>query len=59
MNTYRIEYRYSNGFSDTVLVQAANRVAAYEVCKDILPNLDEIVYIHCELEKEEEQDEVF
>lgn len=59
MNTYRIEYRYSDGFSDTVFVQAANRVAAYEVCKDILPNLDEIVYIHCELEKGEEQDEAF
>ena len=29
MNLYRIEYRYSNGFSDTVLVQAANRIAAY------------------------------
>ena len=57
MNIYRIEYRYSNGFSDTVLVQAANRVAAYEVCRDIIPNFDEIVYIHCELEKEEEQDE--
>ena len=54
MNLYRIEYRYSDGFSDAVLVQAANRVAAYEVCKDILPNFDEIVYIHCELEKEEE-----
>ena len=57
MNTYRIEYRYSNGFSDTVLVQAANRVAAYEVCRDIVPNFDEIVSLHCELEKEEEQDE--
>ena len=54
MNLYRIEYRCSNGFSDTVFVQAANRVAAYEVCKDILPNFDEIVYIQCELEKEEE-----
>lgn len=54
MNLYRIEYRYFNGFSDTVLVQAANRIAAYEVCKDILPNFDEIVYIHCELVKEEE-----
>ena len=54
MNTYRIEYRYSDGFSDTVFVQAANRVAAYEVCKDILLNFDEIVYIHCELVKEEE-----
>ena len=57
MNTYRIEYRYSNGFSDTVLVQAANRVAAYEVCRDVMPNLDKIVSLHCELEKEEEQDE--
>ena len=57
MNIYRIEYRYINGFSDTVLVQAANRVAAYEVCRDIIPNFDEIVYTHCELEKEEEQDE--
>ena len=57
MNIYRIEYRYSNGFSDTVLVQAANRVAAYEVCKDLLLNFDEIVSLHCELEKEEEQDE--
>ena len=57
MNTYRIEYRYSNGFSDTVLVQAANRVAAYEVCKDLLPNFDKIVSLRCELEKEEEQDE--
>ena len=57
MNLYRIEYRYSNGFSDTVFVQAANRVAAYEVCRDIIPNFDEIVYIHCELVKEEEQDE--
>lgn len=57
MNIYRIEYRYSNGFSDTVLVQAANRIAAYEVCRDIIPNFDEIVYIHCELVKEEEQDE--
>ena len=57
MNTYRIENRYSNGFSDTVLVQAANRVAAYEVCKDILPNFDKIVFLHCELEKEEKQDE--
>ena len=57
MNIYRIEYRYSNGFSDTVLVQAANRIAAYEVCKDLLLNFDEIVYIHCELVKEEEQDE--
>ena len=54
MNTYRIEYRYSDGFPHTVLVQAANRVAAYEVCKDLLLNFDEIVYIHCELEKEEE-----
>ena len=54
MNTYRVEYRYSDGFSDTVLVQAANRVAAYEVCKDILPDFDKIVSIHCELEKEEE-----
>lgn len=59
MNTYRIEYRYSDGFSDTVFVQAANRVAAYEVCKDILPNFDEIVYTHCELVKGEEQDEAF
>ena len=57
MNIYRIEYRYSNGFSDTVLVQAANRVAAYEVCRDIVPNFDEIVSLHCELKKEEEQDE--
>ena len=57
MNIYRIGYRYFNGFSDTILVQAANRVAAYEVCRDIIPNFDEIVYIHCELEKEEEQDE--
>ena len=54
MNIYRIEYRYSNGFSDTVLVQAANRVAAYEVCRDIVPDFDEIVSLHCELEKEEE-----
>lgn len=54
MNTYRIEYRYPDGFSDTVLVQAANRVAAYEVCKDIIPDFDKIVYIHCELVKEEE-----
>ena len=59
MNTYRIEYRYSDGFSHTVLVQAANRIAAYEVCRDILPNFDKIVSLHCELEKEEEQDEVF
>ena len=57
MNLYRIEYRYSDGFSDTVLVQAANRVAAYEVCKDILPNFNKIVSLHCELEKEKEQDE--
>ena len=57
MNIYRVEYRYSNGFSDTVLVQAANRVAAYEVCRDIIPNFDEIVSLHCELEKEKEQDE--
>ena len=57
MNLYRIEYRYSDGFSDTVLVQSTKRVAAYEVCKDILPNFDKIVSIHCELEKEEEQDE--
>ena len=57
MNLYRIEYCYFNGFSDTVLVQAANRIAAYEVCRDIIPNFDEIVYTHCELEKEEEQDE--
>ena len=56
MNLYRIEYRYSDGFSDTVLVQAANRVAAYEVCKDLLLHFDEIVSLHCELEKEEEQD---
>lgn len=54
MNIYRIKYRYSDGFSDTVLVQAANRVAAYEVCKGILPDFDKIVYIHCELVKEEE-----
>ena len=54
MNLYRIEYRYSNGFSDTALVEAANRIAAYEVCKDILPNFDKIVDIHCELEKEQE-----
>lgn len=54
MNIYRIEYRYHNGFSDTVLVRAANRVAAYEVCKDLLLNFDEIVYIRCELVKEEE-----
>ena len=54
MNTYRIEYRYYDGFSDTVFVQAANRIAAYEMCEDILPNFNEIVYIHCELEKEEE-----
>lgn len=54
MNTYYVTYTYQNGFSDTVLVQAANRVAAYEVCKDLLLNLDEIVYIHCELEEEEE-----
>ena len=54
MNTYRIEYRYFNGFSDTVLVQAANRIAAYEVCKDLLPDFDKIVSIHCELGKEEE-----
>ena len=59
MNLYRIEYRYFNGFSDTVLVRAANRVAAYEVCKDLLLNFDEIVYTHCELVKEEEQDEAF
>ena len=54
MNTYRIEYRYSNGFSDTVFVQAANRIATYKVCEDILPNLDKIVSLRCELEKEEE-----
>lgn len=57
MNTYRIEYRYYDGFSDTAFVQAANRIAAYEMCVDILPNFNEIVFIHCELEKEEEQDE--
>lgn len=57
MNTYRIEYRYPDGFSDTVLVQAANRVAAYEVCKDILPDFDKLVSIRCELVEEEEQDE--
>lgn len=54
MNTYRIEYRYYDGFSDTAFVQAANRIAAYEMCVDILPNFNEIVYIHCELEEEEE-----
>ena len=54
MNLYRIEYYYSNGFSDTAFVQAANRIAAYEMCVDILPNFNEIVYIHCELEEEEE-----
>ena len=54
MNIYRIEYRYDNGFSDTVFIQAANRGAAYKVCEDILPNLDKIVSIHCELEEEEE-----
>ena len=53
MNIYRIEYRYSNGFFDTILVQAANRIAAYEVCRDILPNFNKIVSLHCELEKEE------
>ena len=63
MNLYRIEYCYFNGSSDTDLVRAANRIAAnriaaYEMCKDsLLPNFDEVVYIHCELEKEEEQDE--
>ena len=57
MNIYRIEYRYDNGFSDTVFIQAANRGAAYKVCEDILPNLDKIVSLYCELEKEEEQDE--
>ena len=57
MNIYCIEYRYYNGFSDTVFVQAANRIAAYEVCRDILPNFNKIVSLHCELEKEEEQDE--
>ena len=57
MNTYRIEYRYYNGFSNTVFIQAANRIAAYKVCEDILPNLDKIVSLRCELEKEEEQDE--
>ena len=54
MNIYRIEYRYFNGFSNTVLVQAANRITAYEVCKDLLPNFDKIVSLHCELVKEEE-----
>ena len=54
MNIYRIEYRYYNGFSNTVFVQAANRIAAYEACKDIFPNFDEIVSLRCELEKEEE-----
>ena len=54
MNIYRIEYLYSYGFSDSVLVQAAYRIAAYEVCKDILPNFDKIISIHCELEEEEE-----
>ena len=54
MNLYRIEYRYSNGFSDTVSVQAANRVAAHEVCRDIIPNFDKIVSLHCELVREEE-----
>ena len=54
MNFYRIEYRYFNGFSDTVLVSAANRIAAHEVCKDLLLNFDEIVSLHCELVKEEE-----
>ena len=57
MNIYRIEYRYYNGFSETVFVQATNRIAAYEVCKGLPLNFDEIVYIHCELVKEEEQDE--
>ena len=57
MNTYYVTCIYQNGFSHTTLVQAANRIAAYEVCKDILPNFDKIVSIHCELEKEEEQDE--
>ena len=54
MNIYRIEYRYYNGFSETVFVQATNRIAAYEVCRDIIPNFDKIVSLHCELEKEEE-----
>lgn len=54
MNVYRIEYRYDNGFSDTVFIQAANRGAAYEVCEDILPDFDEIVSLRCELEEEEE-----
>ena len=51
MNTYYVTYTYQNGFSHTVLVQAANRVATYEVCKDILPDFDKIVSIHCELER--------
>ena len=57
MNIYRIEYRYHNGFSNTVFVQAANRIAAYEVCEDILPDFDKIASLRCELEKEEGQDE--
>ena len=58
MNAYRIEYRYYDGFSNTIFAQAANRIAAYKVCEDILPNLDKIVSLRCELEREEEQDEV-
>lgn len=55
MNNYRIEYTCYDGYSDTLYIQAANRLAAYMVCQEILADMSEdIVSIECYLEDDYE-----
>lgn len=56
MNNYRIEYTCYDGYSDTLYIQAANRLAAYMVCQEIFYDMSEdIVSIECYLEDEENE----
>jgi len=56
MNNYRIEYTCADGYSDTLYIQAANHLAAYMVCQEILADMSEaIISIDCYLEDEEDE----
>lgn len=55
MNYYRIEYTCYDGYSDTLYIQAANNLAAYMICQEILADMSEtIVSMVCYLEDEED-----
>ena len=57
MNEYRIEYVWSDGYEDEVIVCAANRLMAFEVFEEF--GIEDVVRAECfrVLDEDEEEEE--